>query len=288
MKKIFLTGGTSFIGRNLIEYLSYFKNEYYIYAPNHSELDLTNEQSVGNTFKKGKFDVVIHAAMHNKNFDSPDMLSESLRIFYNIEKYSNYYGKMYYFGSGAEFDKTIDICSVTEEEFGRSVPKNYYGFAKHVMAKHTETSSNIYNLRLFGVYGKYEDWKTKFISNAICRTILDMPITINQNVVFDYMYIDDLCKIVKEFISITPKYHQYNICSGEKIDLYSLAQKISIVSRKKPDIVLAKDGFKPEYTASNKRMLSEIQHIFDNIDTGVSLLKDWYEKNIRLIDKRKL
>jgi UDP-glucose 4-epimerase len=288
MMKILLTGKSSFIGKSLYEYLSGFKNEYTIYAPLHSELDLTNEDKVGTVLKKEKFDIIIHAAMYNKNFDSYNMLSESLRIFYNLEKYSDFYGKMYYFGSGAEFDKTIDINSVVEEEFGKSIPKNYYGFAKYIMAKQADKSSNIYNLRLFAVYGKYEDWKTKFISNAIGRTIFDMPITISQNAVFDYMFIDDLCKIVRQFISITPRYHQYNICSGKKIELYSLAQKVLNTSGKKLDIVVAKNGLKPEYTASNNRMNREIKCYLTDIDTGINLLYDWYKQNIQLIDKSRL
>lgn len=285
MKKIFLTGKTSFIGRNLFEYLSSFKNEYDIYAPSHAELDLTNEEAVENVLEKGQFDIIIHAAMYNKIFDHPDMLTKSLRIFYNLEKYSCLYGKMYYFGSGAEFDKTIDIKNVSEEDFGRSVPKNYYGFAKYIMSKQARASNNIYNLRLFAVYGKYEDWKTKFISNSIYRTIFDMPITISQNVIFDYMYIDDLCKIVKKFIYITPKYHQYNICSGKKVDLYTLAEKVLKTSKKDLEIILAKEGFKPEYTASNERMMREIQHKFTDIDIGINLLYKWYEENNEVLMK---
>ena len=84
MLKIFLTGKSSFIGRNLLEYLSKFPNQYKIYAPNHVELDLLDEEAVGDVINHGKFDIVLHAAMYNKIFDHPDMLSKSLKIFYNI------------------------------------------------------------------------------------------------------------------------------------------------------------------------------------------------------------
>ncbi|MVX62331.1 NAD-dependent epimerase/dehydratase family protein [Clostridium chromiireducens] len=288
MIKIFLTGKTSFIGKNLLEYLCNFKNEYSIYAPSHAELDLVDEEAVGNVLRHGNFDVVIHAAMYNKIFDSPDMLSESLRIFYNLEKYNKLYGKMYYFGSGAEFDKTLDIINVKEEEFGRSVPKNYYGFAKYIMQKYTQSSNNIYNLRLFGVYGRYEHWQTKFISNACCRALFDLPITITQNALFDYIYIEDLCKIVRELLVIAPMYHDYNICSGRKIDLYSLAQKVVDISGKELDIIVAREGFKREYTASNERMIKEVNCELTDIDAGIARLYSWYEHNKHSICKNKL
>lgn len=288
MMKIFLTGRTSFIGRNLIEFFLNFPEQYKIFAPTHAQLDLLDEQAVNRELLKGNFDFIIHTAMYNKIFNHSDMLSKSLQIFYNLEKQSHLYDKMYYFGSGAEFDKTIDINNIKEEDFGRAIPKNYYGFAKYIMAKHAQTSKNIYNLRLFGVYGKYEHWQSKFISNACCRTIYGLPITISQNVYFDYVYIEDLCKIVMKFISLKPKYHHYNIVSGKKIDLYSLSKKVLDVSGKNIEILVSKEGLKPEYTASNKRMLEETDYAFTDIDIGIKLLYEWYEKNIQLIDRSKL
>ena len=285
MIKIFLTGKTSFIGRNLFEYLSNFLGTYDIYAPSHFELDLTDEEVVTNLLKVGKFDVVIHAAMYNKIFNNPNMMTESLRIFYNLEKNNELFGKMYYFGSGAEFDKTLDICNVREEDFGHSIPKDYYGFAKYIMSRQATSSNNIYNLRLFAVFGKYEDWRSKFISNACCHAIFNLPIRIKKNVVFDYMYIDDLCEIVRKILAITPLYHEYNICSGNKVDLYSLAQKVIDEKGSKLDILISESGYKSEYTASNKRMLEEIDFEFSEIQVGIHHLYDWYENNIELIDK---
>lgn len=279
IKKIFLTGQSSFIGKNIYNYLLDFQDKYSVYAPSHAELDLSDEKMVDNLFKRKEFDIVIHAAMYNKDFDNPKMLSDSLKMFYNLEKNSKKYEKMYYFGSGAEFDKTLDIMNVSENDFGKSIPKNYYGFAKYIMNKESSRSKNIYNLRLFGVYGKYEDYNTKFISNAIYRVLNDKPITISQNVYFDYLYVDDLCKIVEKFLNINPKYHDYNICSGQKIDLYSLAKKVLSVSQKSLDIVVLKEGLKEEYTGCNERMLNEINCQFTDIDLGISNLYNWYENN---------
>lgn len=50
MKKILLTGGSGFIGRNLRE--SFLASKYDISAPAHSELDLLDTQSTDEFFKK--------------------------------------------------------------------------------------------------------------------------------------------------------------------------------------------------------------------------------------------
>lgn len=69
-------------------------------------------------------------------------------MYYNLKRYNNLYGKMLYFGSGAEYDKSKDISFVTEAEFINNVPLTQYGLAKYIIGKDIEKSSNIYNLRI--------------------------------------------------------------------------------------------------------------------------------------------
>jgi GDP-L-fucose synthase len=102
---------------------------------------------------------------------------------------------MIYYGSGAEFDRNNWIPKMKEEYFDSFVPTDQYGFSKYIINKYTERAENIFNLRLFGVFGKYEDYQIRFISQTCCRAIYDLPITINQNVNFDYTYIDDVVEI---------------------------------------------------------------------------------------------
>lgn len=40
----------------------------------------------------------------------------------------------------------------------------------------------------------------RFISNAICRALKGMDITLHKNVYFDYLWVDDLIKIISFFI----------------------------------------------------------------------------------------
>ena len=57
MKKILLTGGSGFIGRNLRE--SFLSRKYDITAPAHSELDLLDTRSADEFFRKNSFDFII-------------------------------------------------------------------------------------------------------------------------------------------------------------------------------------------------------------------------------------
>lgn len=289
MKKILLIGGSGYIGKNINEYLRSYPLKYQVYSPTSIELDVTDEARVKEVLEENYYDVVIHSAVHNSSTkiykDNAQLLNYSLKMFYSFEKNYKLFGKMLYFGSGAEFNKEYDIKDVNEEMFGKSIPKDDYGFAKYIIAKQIENNTNIYNLRLFGVFGKYEHWKSKFISNACCKIIKGIPISIRQNVYFDYLWIDDLCKIVQWFINNKPKYKTYNIATGKKIDLLTLAKKINKYCDKELPIYVCKDGLANEYTADNKKLLSEIKDFdFTNIDIAINDIYKWYKYNESEID----
>lgn len=59
-KKILLTGGSGFIGRNILE--SFLAEKYDIYHPSRQELNLTDYDCVKSYFKDKTFDVVFHSA----------------------------------------------------------------------------------------------------------------------------------------------------------------------------------------------------------------------------------
>ncbi|MBR4027472.1 MAG: NAD(P)-dependent oxidoreductase [Lachnospiraceae bacterium] len=59
MKKIVVTGVSGFLGSRMVEFL---KEKYEVLAPTHKEMDITEEESVKQYFKKHKPDIVIHCA----------------------------------------------------------------------------------------------------------------------------------------------------------------------------------------------------------------------------------
>ena len=260
--KVLILGASGFVGRNLKEYLERF-DTYELLCPRRSELDLLEESAVSEYLRAHRPDVVIHAAVcRNPNYfrsESPKTeLEQDLRMFFNLEKHHDLFGKMLCFGSGAELDKRADIRSAKEGEYPNGVPANDYGLAKYIIGKTVESSENLYNLRLFGLFGKYENWRTTFISGACCKAIKGLPITIRQNVVFDYLYIDDFCPIVRWFVEHEPKYHCYNIASGRKIDLLTIAETVKELSGNDVPVYVCREGLGNEYTADITRLKTEL------------------------------
>lgn len=279
-KKILITGGSGFIGKNLVES---FEEKYNVLHPSHKELDLLDTNAVDDFFSKNKIDIVIHCALvggSRPEEKENDSTYKNLRMFFNIIRNKNRFGKMINLGSGAEYDKSKPIVEVKEDEFGKTIPKDDYGFLKYICSKYIEKQDNIVSLRIFGLFGKYEDYRYRFISNAICQNISGSPITINQNVFFDYVFIDDFVKIVDYFIDHEPKHKFYNIGTGIKIDLMTIANLINEVANKKSEIIVKNDGLNNEYSCNNNKLMSELGNSFKftKINESIKNLFNWYEK----------
>jgi len=289
MKKtitILITGGTGFIGRNLVEQL---RGKYKVLAPTHQELDLMDEDAVSNFFRNYKFDVVIHGAIkpgHRNAKDPTNLIYPNTRMFFNLIRKSNFFDKMIWLSSGAVYDMRYYQPKMKEEYFDVHVPEDETGYYKYLCAKYAEQCPKIIELRPFGVFGKYEDWEIRFISNAICKTLFDLPITIKQNRRFDYIFIDDLVKVIEYFIEHKPKYKVYNVTPDDSIELKTLAEKIRSYSGKDLEIKIAKPGMGIEYSGSNQRLRDEIPNLcFTEIDGAIAQLYEWYKSHFHLINR---
>lgn len=286
VKRIFITGSSGFIGKNLVEKLS---SNNKVLAPNHKELDLLNFIKVEDYFKKNSIDIVIHTAVvggSRKEEHKSDSFQKNMRMFLNIVRNKKYFKKFINLGSGAEYDKNKPLIKVKENNFDTHVPTDDYGFYKYCCSKYIENKEKFINLRIFGLFGKFERYDLRFISNAICKYIFKIPITINQNVNFDYVYIDDFTKIVRYFVENNTNEKFFNIGTGKKIDLLTIARKINNLSSYKVKITVKNSGLNKEYSCNNSRMLKEIKDLqFTDFDIALKELYNWYIINKKSVKK---
>lgn len=276
---ILITGGSGFIGKNLVEGL---KNKYKIFVPTHKQLDLLDYKKVNIYIKKNKIKIVIHTAIKGGD----DVFHTTMRMFTSILYSIDYLDKFIHLGSGAEYAKTRDLKKVKEKDFGKFIPEDGYGFAKYLCSKIAENNKKIITLRLFGIYGKYEDYRFKFIANSIVKNLLKQSIKIKQNVIFDYLYIDDFIKIVDYFIKNKTKYNFYNVTPTKSIRLNEIVNIINKVSNYKSKISIVNKGLNFQYTADNNRLIKETKNLkFTNYDDGISKLYNYYSNLFEKLDK---
>lgn len=286
---IFITGGSGFIGRNLVEYL---KPKYQVYAPTHKQLELLNEGAVREYFDKHKFDIVIHSAVrpgHRNVLDPSKQLDNNLRMFFNITRNSEKFSKLIFLSSGAVYDTAKAMVKVKENYFDAYIPEDENGFSKYIIAKHVEKMNNTVELRIFGLFGKYEDYAIRFISNAICKTLFDLPITIKQNRKLSYFYVDDLMPVIDYFINNDSIYKAYNVTPEESLELTNLAEKTKNISGRGIPIIVNKKTMGMEYSGDSSRLRNEIVGFKStSIDLAIEKLYKWYVENKHLINKELL
>jgi len=286
---IFITGSNGFVGSHLKEYLEKNYSAYNLFAPSSKELDLADEFAVDDYILSNKIDIVIHLANRGGGRDVADMknITEyNLRIFFNIVKHEKNLKKIISFGSGAEYGKHKPIVDAKEEDYLKEQPYDEYGLYKSITSRYIEKSEKIVQLRIFGAYGEYENYRFKFISNAIVKNLLKLPITINRNVYFDYIYIDDLVRMIDWFIHNDSVEKIYNVSTGKKIDLISLAHLVNKSSDFKSEIIVLNQGLNNEYTSSNNKLMHEIKNFeFTSHQNAIIKMREYFSYNFDKLDK---
>lgn len=283
--KILLTGSTGFIGSNLLKGLH---QTYDMLAPSSRELNLLDQCAVSFFFRKHAFDAVIHCATwnpkSNPHKDWNTILEKNLRMYFNLAREKDRYGKLICLGTGADCSRPHCPPLFNEDVFEAHIPEDAYGFSKYVMTQHIAYHSKSYNLRLFGVFGQGEDWRFRFISNAICSAMYDLPISIMQDVRFDYLYVNDLVNIVNWFLLHDPKMKTYNVCTGRTYLLSELAKIILEVLGKDLHIDIALNGQGAEYSGDIIRLKSEIESLhFTPMRQAISELSYWYLEHLNQV-----
>ena len=274
IETILITGSGGFIGRNLKEHLS---NKYNLLCPRSFELDLTDTSAVQNYFKIHSIDFVIHCAVKGGArgvVDDKSVIDINLAMFNNLKKFVDCEKRMITFGSGAQYDKSLPLTKIKEKDLGKSIPNDPYGYSKYLIAKEIQKTDNITCLNIFGCYGKYEK-ESRFPTYAIVQNLNCEPVVINKNVVFDYLYIDDLCSIVEHFVENKPKEKIMNLTPTKSIGIFEIAQIVNSISDFQSPILFKEEGLNNEYTGDNALLLKEIRGFkFTSYEKGLKELFD--------------
>ena len=282
MESALILGAGGFVGRNLARELG---DRFPVLTTSRKDLNLLDSAAVESFFSSHP-DVtnVIHCAavggsrLTAYDAEKADVVEQNLRMYFNVVRCLKPHQRLIYFGSGAEYARPHYQPKMGEEFFDSHIPADAYGFAKYSIAQHIGWNENMLDLRIFGLYGLGEDYRFKFISNAIVKALLGLPITIVQNVVFDYLYIADFVRLVEKLLDCDWPYRHMNITPTQSIDLVSLAQIINEVTGNKAGIIVLNPGWNTEYTGDNRRLLEVVGPFdFTSYREGISDLVTYYQ-----------
>ena len=194
--RVCILGAGGFIGKNLLKGTNWV-------GVVRQDLDLMNQDAVEDYFGTHTYDVVIHCAA------SIDQMSE-LTMYKNLLMFENvvriFKGKLIYFSSGAALRG--------------NPPTDPYGLSKWIIDRRIETIPDAYSLRIWGCYGP-EELPTRF--SAVCKR--DGHVVIERDRYFDFIDIDDVRKIVYEYVHGFMSDKVYNLVYPEKLLLSQWAER---------------------------------------------------------------
>ncbi len=290
MLKILITGGSGFIGGSLKKFFNDI-DEFHVFSPNSRDLDLSKSSSVDSYLTKNKFDVIIHTANHHyhpRDNESKDLnlqLEKNINMFFNIIRNAKSFKKLIHFGSGGEYPREKWHEKINEMDFLSEIPKDPYGLSKNIMNLFSQKYDNVYNLRLFGVFGELDNWRYRFIPNICVKAIFDKELVVNQNAIFDFLYIKDLCNITLKFVQNNYPGGDYNLCTAEALELKHIANIVKEVSKKDVEINIKNNDIQTKYGGTNKKLLNIVgKYNFTKIDIAIKNVYEYLYKNKKDID----
>ena len=275
MKKILLTGSTGFIGKNLKTYLS---DKYELITPSSSELNLINAQELERFFSSNDIEFIIHCASVGgaRGIDDPKTtIEDNLTMLDNLLKYKDKDIRVITFGSGAMYDKSRPLHKVKEIELGTIEPENLYGKSKMRMAHKIQSRTDVLCLNIFACYG-YDEKENRLPSYVIQQVLNGQEIIINQDSIFDYLFVEDMQKIIEFFITNIPRHNIINLTPTKSISLQEIAHMVNSFSRHHVPIKIINQQANHEYTGDNSRLKKELQSFqFTPMQIGLKKMYDF-------------
>ena len=277
---ILLTGSGGFIGKNLKKHLA---NRYNLFCPRSYELNLCDETAVQSYFANNDIEFIIHCGSIGGARgieDEKHTIEANLAMVENLLKYKKQDIKVILFGSGAMYGKTRNLHKVKESEIGEFIPQDLYGQSKVKISEIARKRNDVLCLNIFACYG-YGEKENRFPSYAINQNLAHKPIEINQNVVFDYLFVEDMAKIIEYFIQNDWQDSVINITPTESVSLTEIAQLVNEISNFKSEIIIKNAVMNNEYTGDNTLLLKNMPSLkFTSMKDG---LKKLYEYNLECL-----
>jgi nucleoside-diphosphate-sugar epimerase len=230
---ILITGGSGFIGRNLVKFL--LKSNFKIFYPNRYTLNLYNKKTVFDYVKLLRPKYVIHLACtscHPKDSNNIDLVSGDLNMINNLILAMDEGTKLIIAGSVSEYGHT----GILSESL-ICTPDTYYGLAKfntNLTATMLCKRKNIdlLHLRIFGAYG-YGEAEHRLFPSLLASIKRHEDFHMSDGLqIRDFTHVGDICTTFKKILlkKIFPT-GILNLGTGIGLKVIDVCKKILIESK---------------------------------------------------------
>lgn len=295
-KKVLITGGTGFIGRNVVDELisrgwEVHSLVYPPFAPEKDglvqyEMNLMDTDSVNKFLKEHNFENLIHLAwyvgpkchVHDLNLD---WTLATLNLLKNFKEN----GGKRFAGAGTISEYEYKYGYLLEDETPTS-PKTLYGESKNSIYKIASVYCKQNGIefkwpRIFNLYGPAEK-SQRLMPSVINSCLKGEDVKVSDCLKFqDYLHVKDTaCGIVDVFES--DEQGAFNICSGKPVQLRTIVEKIAELTNFKGKILWGAipAAFGDEVVVGNNEKLKSIGWSQKySLEEGLKETIDWWKEH---------
>ena len=278
---ILITGAHGFLGSFLARSLS--KDGHRILSLGRDKLNVLDEESVRKTLEENDIECVVHTAVRGGRRTKPDSyidFYENVKMFENLASNRDKFKFMINIGSGAAFDRHLEIDCAKEEDVLKSIPADFYGLSKNVIAKRIHgINDNIVNLRIFNCFGEQE-LSDRMIKGNCLRHLQKEDMVVYTNKKMDFFYIEDLYRVVSHYIR---NYDNgvpidMNLCYEQKFDLIGIAELIMTLTGRPNNVKLIDEVNGRSYTG-DASLLSSLDIELCGLESGILKMYKFLQKH---------
>jgi GDP-L-fucose synthase len=311
-KNLLVTGGSGFIGINLLKELSklkkykitatYFKakNFYKVNQVNYVKTDLENLRNCLKICKN--MDIIVMCAANSSGAAVMEKtplvhLTPNVRMNLNMLEaaYSQGVGKFIFISSNTVYPVSNFAMKETDAKFDFFEKYHVVGWMK----RFSEIVCEIYSKKiknpmktivvrpgnLYGPYDKFDPEKAKVIPSLITKIVnRQNPINVwgNGKDLKDFLYIDDFCRSLTKIINLNTDFNTFNIASGKSItvkEVLKILMKIENLKNTRVFYDLSKPTMIPKRLISISKIKKEFTYkSLISIEEGLKRTLKWYKE----------
>lgn len=311
-KNLLVTGGSGFIGVNLLKELSklkkykitatYFKAKNF-YKVNKVKYIKTDLEKLKNCYKVCKnIDIIVMCAANSSGAAVMDKtplvhLTPNLRMNLNMLEaaYSQGVRKFIFISSNTVYPVSNFAMRETDAKFDFFEKYHVVGWMK----RFSEIVCEIYSKKiknpmktiivrpgnLYGPYDKFDPAKAKVIPSLIAKVVnRQNPINVwgNGKDLKDFLYIDDFCRALIKIINLNTDFNTFNIASGKSItikDILKILMKIENLRNTTIFYDLSKPTMIPKRLISISKIKKQFAYkALISIEEGLKRTLNWYKE----------
>ena len=152
------------------------------------------------------------------------------------------------------------------------LPHDLYGLSKVHIAQRIAERDDAVCFIIFACYG-YGEKESRFPTYALLQNIRGQAITIEKNVIFDYLFVEDMQELIAQSLRKPPNASLINMTPTLSISLPLLAELVNEIGENSSEIRILNPALQNEYTGDNSVLCSQFPAFrFTEYTTGIRKL----------------